>query len=65
MTAPTNERRHPPGLRGGREGQGPRPARAPRAILTDEQPRLTRDAIWQAVTESVSTPDFRLNATPR
>ena len=34
-----------------------------KAVLTDEQPRLTRDAIWQAVTESVSTPDIRLNAT--
>ena len=34
-----------------------------KAVLTDEQPRLTRDAIWQAVSESVSTPDIRLNAT--
>jgi hypothetical protein len=34
-----------------------------KAVLTDEQPRLTRDAIWQAVTESVSTPDIRLSAT--
>jgi hypothetical protein len=34
-----------------------------KAVLTDEQPKLTRDAIWQAVTESVSTPDIRLNAT--
>jgi hypothetical protein len=34
-----------------------------KAVLTDEQPRLTRDAIWQAVTESVSTPEIRLNAT--
>jgi hypothetical protein len=34
-----------------------------KAVLTDEQPRLTRDAIWQAVTESVSTHDIRLNVT--
>ena len=34
-----------------------------RTVLTDEQPKLTRDALWQAVTESVSTSDIRLNAT--
>ena len=34
-----------------------------RPLLTDGQRKLTRDAIWQAVTESVSTPDIRLNAT--
>ena len=34
-----------------------------KAVLTDAQPRLTRDAIWQAVSESVATPDIRLNAT--
>jgi hypothetical protein len=34
-----------------------------KAVLTDAQPRLTRDAAWQAVTESGSTPDIRLNAT--